>query len=155
MDGFGNQALWLAITIVWFIASVEVAAMEASSAEKKLVREDAKFVISPPKTVVRIYNELGDGLNLSIHCKSKDDDLGVHVIVNTQDYYWQFKVNFLGTTLFFCRFSWRDNSGAFDIYKAGRDLYRCPTKCNWQVFQDGIHGLRQADNVTDILFKWS
>ena len=29
---------------------------------------------------VEIFNDLGDGLDLTVHCKSKDDDHGVHVI---------------------------------------------------------------------------
>lgn len=143
MGGFGNQ-LALLFAIILFIASLEAA---MASKETK-VREDIDT------SVVRIYNKLGDGLNLTIHCKSKDDDLGVHVVTDSNCYHWKFRVNFFATTLFFCGLTWSDGSGVFDIYKATRDLYRCPTMCIWEVLIDGTHGFRQFDNVSDILYKW-
>ena len=32
-----------------------------------------------PKIHVNIFNKLGNGSDLSLYCKSKDDDLGEHV----------------------------------------------------------------------------
>ncbi|KAF4370894.1 hypothetical protein G4B88_012694 [Cannabis sativa] len=32
------------------------------------------------KTTVKIFNDLDDNFDLTIHCKLKDDDLGIHVI---------------------------------------------------------------------------
>ena len=56
------------------------------------------------KTYVRIINELGDSIDLNHHCKSKDDDLGIHVLAPHQFFEFSFVPNFLGTTLFFCKF---------------------------------------------------
>ncbi|KAK8980636.1 hypothetical protein V6N11_072951 [Hibiscus sabdariffa] len=40
-----------------------------------LVMTDA-FSLILEKANVRIYNDLGSGINLTVHCKSKDDNLG-------------------------------------------------------------------------------
>ncbi|XP_015887503.2 S-protein homolog 3-like [Ziziphus jujuba] len=145
--GIGKQALFFTMLL---IALVE-AAMSTTDSKDKV----DKFVISPTKTIVRIYNKLGEGLNLTIHCKSKDDDLGVSTVAYNSYFYWKFRVNFLGTTLFFCGLSWRDASGVFDMYKAKRDMKRCPTRCNWEAQKDLVQGLRQGDNVHDMAFNWT
>ncbi|KAK7358769.1 hypothetical protein VNO77_00708 [Canavalia gladiata] len=31
-----------------------------------------------PKTIVRVQNDLGRGIVLYLHCRSKEDDLGLH-----------------------------------------------------------------------------
>jgi hypothetical protein len=48
---------------------------------------------------VRIFNGLG-GDDFNVHCKSKDDNLGDHVIHNNEYYHWEFRPNIWGTTLF-------------------------------------------------------
>ncbi|KAF3457602.1 hypothetical protein FNV43_RR02260 [Rhamnella rubrinervis] len=156
MSGFGKQALLFTIILSNIIVSLGAAAMETKDTTSDDDRLD-KFVISPKKTIVRIYNKLGDGLNLTIHCKSKDDDLGVHTIAYNSYYYWKFRVNFFGRTLFFCGLNWTDAWGVFDIYKAHRDMYRCPTRCNWEAHTDSVHGLRQGDNrcPNGKRYKWS
>ncbi|KAM0988996.1 hypothetical protein FF1_012982 [Malus domestica] len=82
--------------------------------------------LHPEKTVVWIYNNLGPGLDLTIHYKSKNDDLGTHVIPYQSNYQWSFHVNFWETTPFFCELSWQEGSRVFDIFVAMRDEYRCP-----------------------------
>jgi hypothetical protein len=54
------------------------------------------------KKHVSIKNRLGSGKNLSIHCKSGDDDLGAQNIADGQEYGFSINVNFFRTTLFFC-----------------------------------------------------
>lgn len=154
MSGFVKQAFLF--TIILF----NIVSLEAATATKETMGGDDdehldKFVISPKKTIVRIYNKLGDGLNLTIHCKSKDDDLGVYTIGYNSYYYWKFRVNFFGRTLFFCGLNWRDAWGVFDIYRANRDMKRCPTRCNWEAHTDSVHGLRQGDNMWTYTFNWT
>jgi len=55
---------------------------------------------------VSIVNNLGDNLNVTIHCKSKDNDLGVHLLRNGDSFGWEFNDNIFGTTLFYCSFQW-------------------------------------------------
>lgn len=109
--------------------------------------------VVPFKVVVSIDNNLTAGQELSVHCKSGDDDLGVHAIPNGGHYEWSFKVNVWATTLYFCGFSCKDGSGTFEIYRAGRDIIRCEDKCNWKALQDGVHGFN-SDNEDDVLYKW-
>lgn len=114
-----------------------------------------------PKTTVVIFNNLG-GDDLTIHCKSKNDDLGTHVIYNNQNYEWKFRPNFWGTTLFFCHFSWVGGAGTYDIYKATRDHNgnRCRHECDWFVTKNGIEGYSEKNKYLgvkrekDIVFLW-
>lgn len=114
-----------------------------------------------PVTHVRIYNNLG-GDDLTIHCKSKNDDLGTHVIYNNQCYTWKFRINIWESTLFFCGLSWKGGSGVYDIYKARRDYnkVRCMKECDWFVTKDGIEGYTESypfysrKHERDIVFEW-
>uniref|UniRef100_A0A6N2KHR5 S-protein homolog n=1 Tax=Salix viminalis TaxID=40686 RepID=A0A6N2KHR5_SALVM len=62
-------------------------------------------------TRLHITNDLGQGLDLTIHCKSRNDDLGQHVVPFGGEYTIDFCPNFWGTTLFFCGMS-----DIYDIY---------------------------------------
>jgi hypothetical protein len=66
-------------------------------------------------THLNITNGLGAGLDLTIHCKSKDDDLGQHVVPFDGEYTIDFCTNFWRTTVFFCGMSWSSEFHWFDI----------------------------------------
>jgi hypothetical protein len=85
---------------------------------------------------VNIVNSLEGNLDLTIHCKSKDDDLGVHLLHHGDSFGWKFHNSFFGETLFFCSFQWNNEFHYFDIYIAGRDTYRCFI-CDWSVVKSG------------------
>ncbi|KAL3620069.1 hypothetical protein CASFOL_034981 [Castilleja foliolosa] len=104
-------------------------------------------------TTVRVYNNLGYGISLTLHCKSKDDDLGIQVLDNEDSFEWRFHPNWLGTTLFFCSMESNDKNGAFDIYKDERDGERC-RECVWKVTQDGVRGYNKEGGVEQIWFRW-
>ncbi|KAJ4847786.1 hypothetical protein Tsubulata_003335 [Turnera subulata] len=70
---------------------------------------------------MKVYVDNMQDADITIHCKSKDDDLGVHVLKRSQRYEWDFRVNFWGTTLFFCGVQTQWGSGTFDFYDAKRD----------------------------------
>nr|AFK43132.1 unknown [Lotus japonicus] len=87
------------------------------------------------KVHVRVTNYLEGELDLTLHCKSKDDDLGVKVLHQDQFYEFSFRPNFWGTTLFHCSFQWQHVTKRFDIFKDHRDydgyfFY-------WTIQQDG------------------
>ena len=73
-----------------------------------------------PRTHLTMTNNLG-GPVLTVHCKSKDDDLGVHMVAAKTDYHFSFQPNIWKTTLFFCSFQWNDQVKQFDIFDAPRD----------------------------------
>ncbi|GLT72809.1 hypothetical protein SLA2020_447110 [Shorea laevis] len=54
---------------------------------------------------------------LGAHCKSRDNDLGLHLIPAHSEYYWSFDGNFIRTTLYFCDFSWEGGHRTFDVFK--------------------------------------
>lgn len=104
---------------------------------------------------VRVLNKLestNTEFNLTVHCKSKDDDLGAHVLRHDQYFEWSFYVNFWGTTLFFCGLNWHDASKSFDAYKLRRDKKRC-NHCLWEVRNDGVYGFTDSGK-NDIKIGW-
>lgn len=104
---------------------------------------------------VRIANLLKSRkieFNLTIHCKSKDDDLGIHVLGYNKYFEWTFFINIWGTTLFFCGLNWRDASKTFDAYKVKRDKNRC-NRCLWVAKNDGVYGYTDSGQ-NDIKLGW-
>lgn len=62
------------------------------------------------KVIGRVQNDLGDGINLSSHCRSKDDDLGQRDWANGENYEWWFNKSILDNTLFWCDMIWNNVS---------------------------------------------
>ena len=92
----------------------------------------------PKKVDIRITNDLGDDSTLlNLHCKSKDDDLGIQTLEPHFFFEFGFKPNFWSTTLFFCTFWWGNESHSFDIYEQNRDIERCSDMCWWRVGKAG------------------
>ncbi|CAL9213709.1 unnamed protein product [Arabidopsis halleri] len=93
-----------------------------------------------PDTVVTmtnlIENQEKSGPPLTVHCKSKQDDLGSHMVPFKQDYHFKFQTNIWKTTLFFCTFQWDKQFKQFDIFDALRDQDVCYL-CNWTIKADG------------------
>ncbi|KAL4626081.1 hypothetical protein ACB092_05G070000 [Castanea dentata] len=74
------------------------------------------------KVFIRIFNDLGPGLDLVAHCKSDDNDIGVHLIKYPDGVLpFHFRPNAKGTSLFYCKFHWSNVSHWFDIYVFDRD----------------------------------
>ncbi|KAF4355339.1 hypothetical protein F8388_026609 [Cannabis sativa] len=55
--------------------------------------------------------------DLTLHCKSKDDDLGVQLLHYNDSFQFSFTPNIWETTLFYCSFQWKDEFHWFDIFK--------------------------------------
>ncbi|KAK6138489.1 hypothetical protein DH2020_027765 [Rehmannia glutinosa] len=104
------------------------------------------------KTKVRVHNNLGKNINLTLVGRT-DDDLGVHLLKNGDSFQWRFHPNFIGTTTFYCGMGWKNVRGKFDIYVAQRDSERC-LECVWNVTQDGVRGYSQEGGVEQIWFRW-
>ena len=159
MNQFAKQALLLLAFLLkicsWEATIIGDPIAKSTGTDHDVHRIGEKFRFGRVKTTVRIHNNLGDGLALGIHCKSKDDDLGFHIINNNEFYEWTFRVNFQMTTLFFCGLSWRDAAGTFDMYSVNRDLNRCVTLCTWRAKTDAIHGYKQSDQENeDVFISW-
>lgn len=66
---------------------------------------------------------------LTIHCYSKDDDLGHHTLKAGQFFKWDFFMNFFSNTLYSCSFVWGSKKTSFEVFNA--DL---TTKCEHNLF---------------------
>ncbi|KAF7819500.1 S-protein-like protein 5-like [Senna tora] len=96
------------------------------------------WILIPPEVTVSITNIIDR--DLTLHCKSKTEDLGVHTIKLNESYEFKFKpAPVLDITLYFCGFRWSFESETtlhrFDIYEERRDQW-C-TKCSWQLMPAG------------------
>ena len=88
------------------------------------------------KLHVQMINILQGKNDLQIHCKSKNDDLGVHIIPFNGNYGFEFTPNFFAETLYFCGFKWDENLHWFDIYVHSRDRF-CTNVCTWNISESG------------------
>ncbi|PIA39982.1 hypothetical protein AQUCO_02500007v1 [Aquilegia coerulea] len=61
------------------------------------------------KIHVYVENALGPDNMLTLHCKSKDNDLGEHNVPFNTSYEWKFGNHFFKETLFWCRVWWYDH----------------------------------------------
>lgn len=78
---------------------------------------------------------------LIVRCKSKNDDLGRHVLWKDGDFTFHLKVNFWQTTLFFCGWNWGNKRAMFDVFKADDEGHECAQtgNCYWQAREDGFY----------------
>ncbi|PKI64853.1 hypothetical protein CRG98_014768 [Punica granatum] len=105
------------------------------------------------KTWVYIRNDL-PGFDLTVHCKSKNDDLGVQVLASQQYFRFHFYPNLGGSTLFFCSFQWTNAFHWFDVYSEGRDYERC-FNCIWSVRPDGPCLYNRNTGQYDLCSPWN
>lgn len=113
------------------------------------------FTFLRKRAYIKIFNDLGRGLDLVAHCKSDDDDLGAQLIKYPDGVLqFNFRPNAKGTTLFYCKFNWSNVSLWFDIYVFDRDHPQC-SKCFWKVRPAGPCKLDYASGEYDICYPWN
>ncbi|ESR33772.1 hypothetical protein CICLE_v10007141mg [Citrus x clementina] len=86
------------------------------------------------KVHINVFNKLGNGLDVTVHCKSKNDDLGERLLHQNESFFIHFHPQVFQRTLYYCSFKWSGQIHRFDIYNGLRD--GC-TECNWSILQDG------------------
>ncbi|GLT55065.1 hypothetical protein SLA2020_282180 [Shorea laevis] len=96
---------------------------------------------------------------LGAHCKSRDNDLGLHLIPAHSEYYWSFDGNFIRTTLYFCDFSWEGGHRTFDVFKYDDGFLSkyCPhldSDCRWRAQENGIFAYNYKTRQYDFIYKW-
>ena len=100
---------------------------------------------------VTIINSLEGKEDLTIHCRSSDDDLGKHLLRANQTFTWGFGANFFGGTKFICSFQWNNNPLLYFYgYFQKRDSYF--KDCRWYIRKDGP--CRRRTPVFDRCFSW-
>ncbi|KAF9614921.1 hypothetical protein IFM89_021351 [Coptis chinensis] len=112
------------------------------------------------KTHVSLRNEIGTDVSLNIHCKSRDDDLGVHTLAYNQTYSFAFhKVPIIKPTYFKCSMDWWDNSnrvkisGVFDLFEVARDYLYCEKHCDRVAKCDAVYTF-DKENHLFVLYRW-
>lgn len=114
---------------------------------------DAGFLLS--KAYVEIRNDIPGGAKLTVHCKSKDNDLGKRDLPQRGTFSFRFRPHFFGVTLFWCNFQW--NNGpvrSYDIYVQNRDYRRCKD-CYWSIKPEGPCLFNGASRKYDMCDRWS
>ncbi|XP_027343139.1 S-protein homolog 5-like [Abrus precatorius] len=106
------------------------------------------------KNTVRVQNDLGSGIVLYLHCKSKDDDLGLHVLPYRNYQEWSFRDNFGGTTLFWCSMQWNYEQHSFEIYSTARDNLSCSSKCWRSIRPDGAYFYMEVHDLWMKRYSW-
>lgn len=82
---------------------------------------DADFLEGLFEARVTIINKLPGGMTLTVHCKSRDDDLGFHTLRPNQSWVFKF-TQLMFRTLFFCSMQWPGHFHYVDIYDGMRDI---------------------------------
>nr|KJB26084.1 hypothetical protein B456_004G224300 [Gossypium raimondii] len=90
---------------------------------------------------VHTVNDLSNNKTLLVHCKSRDDDLGIHNLTVGTEFYWKFRPRIFGGTLFWCYMAYDNLHAAFKVFWEDPSLY---AKCNygdcyWIARDDGIY----------------
>ncbi|KAK3417078.1 hypothetical protein EUGRSUZ_H02834 [Eucalyptus grandis] len=97
------------------------------------------------KVQVNITNNLPGGVSLTIHCRSKDDDLGFQTLAPGVSWSFRFRPNaFVSVTLFYCSFQQR----------RALEAERCRHFCLWSVQPDGPCLFNTNDGKYDICLGW-
>ncbi|KAF8394177.1 hypothetical protein HHK36_020384 [Tetracentron sinense] len=102
---------------------------------------------------VYVGNDLGEGLTLNLHCKSKDDDLGTHVLSYGQNYTWGFRTNIFFTTLFWCNFQWGNVSDSHEVFNARDKEMQDHTNTLWLTRQDGLYYYNHDDDEYQLKYE--
>ncbi|OWM90740.1 hypothetical protein CDL15_Pgr021045 [Punica granatum] len=115
--------------------------------------QSKRFLTYPEQHVV-IINDLPFDADLTVHCKSKDDDLGVQLLRPQGRFQFHFYPSFWRNTLFFCSFKWTGGFHYYDIYVQKRDVDRCAA-CMWSIVPDGPCLFNPVDAKYDICDRWN
>ncbi|XP_027343145.1 S-protein homolog 5-like [Abrus precatorius] len=103
---------------------------------------------------VRVTNLLGKDAVLYLHCRSRDDDLGLHVLRFLQFQEWSFNNNIGGTTLFWCSLQWNDKQRSIEVYNYERDNKDCSSYC-WRFLEpDGAYFYIENTRQWEHRYSW-
>lgn len=105
---------------------------------------------------VSIMNRLGNGKNMTLHCQSKDTDLGQQIVIDGDEFGWDFSVNIWGTTLFYCDLEWDSvQQFSFVAYAFQRDYDRCQNQCLWLIATEGVYNSNAQTGLWEYTYHWS
>lgn len=119
--------------------------------------EGIEWIVRFRKYHVRVENGL-QGQPLNVHCQSKDNDLGIHVLQPGDQFEWGFHINFMGKTLFFCNMWWESGHKSFEVFKAGEHkliLDFCGAKtCQYRATEEGVQIFHSKNKAWELKYPW-
>ncbi|KAK6930973.1 Plant self-incompatibility S1 [Dillenia turbinata] len=99
---------------------------------------------------VRIQNQLGEAMNIKIHCQTREKDLGSKVIAKGEEIEWRTISTKQGLP-YYCDVEWNEGNGfrfkAFSSSKGGR----CQSECFWGIREGGPLLLNQHKGTWDLM----
>ena len=136
----------MSVSFMIISIAIKICTIKASSTSTPLIHFPGPLA----KTRVRITNKVTPESILTVHCKSKDDDLGTHDLPPNGSYEFYFRPRFFGGTLYFCLMEWPNISHYFDVYRQDRDRPRCFKDCCWDINPTG-----PCDSNSGQCFRWN
>ncbi|VFR03239.1 unnamed protein product [Cuscuta campestris] len=115
----------------------------------------------PSEKVVHIYdwiqtnNSVQPPSPLKVHCHSKSQDAGTWTLEEKQEFEFHIQV---GTTLFWCDFSWGFKAKSFPVYDANHDDFPNQTHHGWLVSERGFFFSAADDPGPDefmFVYSWA
>ncbi|CAA0825346.1 Plant self-incompatibility protein S1 family [Striga hermonthica] len=120
------------ILFLFIIASVIHAPFASSIKIKKKC-----FLTS--KVTVHVANLLSVNEPFLLHCRSKDDDLGIKTMDQNQEFRWTFCTNIWYSTKFWCTFQWGLKHQVIIAYEEAKREYCNDNHCYWSARDDRIY----------------
>ncbi|KAI4331383.1 hypothetical protein MLD38_029574 [Melastoma candidum] len=103
---------------------------------------------------IYIYNDIEYGPTLTVHCRSKDDDLGQRDIPPKFSWDFSFGLDMLTReTEIDCSFKFNDEAHLFPIYLQPRDEFDC-MDCYWKITKAGPCRTDEDHNVAKPCDRW-
>ncbi|KDP35409.1 hypothetical protein JCGZ_10393 [Jatropha curcas] len=109
-----------------------------------------------PKYHVHIVNDLDNDI-LNVQCKSKDTNLGFHSLGKGEAFEFHFRVNFMGSTKFWCTFNWGPgHGGEYKVFWYGIGLaHKCIfSDCSWFARDDALYLKNKEANLDEKYYYW-
>ncbi|KAE9612242.1 hypothetical protein Lal_00022140 [Lupinus albus] len=105
---------------------------------------------------VYVVNGLSNNQDLFTHCKSTENDLGIHNIQSGSNITWSFRTDFTHSTLFWCYVRKDHDASSFDVFWYYHPLFeKCNWKnCIWVAKDDGIYLKDLSKNVDELMHGW-
>ncbi|XP_021757886.1 S-protein homolog 5-like [Chenopodium quinoa] len=151
---FAKSSIFLALLIFTLLVHLAHLSESYIESDRKKILIAKGWCKYDRETTVSIVNHLATNESLTIHCQSKNDDLGIHILSYGQVYSFKFRPNIWGTTLYFCGFTWSGGSKVCDVYKYRRDRLRCCGDVRWEVQRKGISSPSTFGKGHEVFYPW-
>jgi hypothetical protein len=147
----GNSSIFL-LALVFILALTFPTLLSASSSYATKDHLFPEFI----KWHVFVVNSLSYSQSLFTHCKSSDDDIGIHNLSPGSNITWSFRTDFFHTTKFWCYVTKDSASLNFDAFWYDARLFdKCDWKnCIWVAKDDGVYLKNLSGRVDELVYKW-